>query len=163
VHLLVWIINCFLLVLVLRPSSEDIKSLTWWHNPEYKALCFSEGIVTVHQSTLCNIPEDTNLHYYILHISKNSWFYTALIFYIMCKSFISVWSAKFSSRRVEASSQPSESRVADETQQLFRPYHFTSGVNQSNSPNRFFIHSFSILSDGRSKASSKTIPPHSVI
>jgi len=39
----------------------------------------------------------------------------ALIFYIMCKSIISVWSAKFSGRRVPASSLPSESRVVDET------------------------------------------------
>jgi len=33
-----------------------------------------------------------------------------------------------------------------------------SGDKQSS-----FIHSFSILSDDRSKASSKTIPPHSAI
>jgi len=56
----------------------------------------------------------------------------------MCKSFISVWSAKFSSRRVAASPLPSESRVANETQQLFCSYDFTYRINQSNSPNRFF-------------------------
>ena len=132
------IVSCFLLVLVLRPSSEDIKSLTWWHNPEYKALCFSEGTVTFYQSTWYNNQEDTKLRYYILHISKNSWPYMALIFYITRKSFISVWSAKFSSRRVAVSPLPSKSRVADETQQLFCPYHFTYRVNQSTSSNRFF-------------------------
>jgi hypothetical protein len=107
-------------------------------NRGYKTLCFSEDTVTVYQSTWCNIPEDTNLCYYRLHISKNSWSYRALIFYIMWKSFISVWSVKFSSRRVAASPLPGESRVADETQQLICSYDFTYRVYQSNSPNRLF-------------------------
>ena len=41
-------------------------------------------------------------------------------------------------------------------------------INSTNIPpvmiiNRIFIHSFSILSDDRSKASSKTMPPHSAM
>jgi hypothetical protein len=38
-----------------------------------------------------------------------------------------------------------------------------SSISILQIPNNAFIHSFRILSDDRSKASSKTIPPHSAI